>query len=128
MRHTAIVPFSSWWPQEGSEPDPRWSLANERTLLAYSRTALGLVVAGLAISGSHLVADIPLWGAALGVPVIALGAIVAFAGQRRFLATQRAMRLGEPMPPPTVARLLPVGIGLVATAGIVVAIVELART
>jgi putative membrane protein len=102
-------------------------LANERTLLAYSRTALGLVIAGLAISGSHLAADIPVWGAALGVPVILLGAIVAFAGQRRFLQAQLAMRLGNPMPAPTVARLLPVGIGLIAVAGTVVAVIELAR-
>lgn len=102
-------------------------MANERTLLAYSRTALGLVVAGLAISGSHVVADIPLWGASLGVPVILLGAIVAFAGQRRFVHVQRAMRLGEPMPAPNVARLLPLGIGLIAIAGGVIAVIELAR-
>jgi len=37
-----------WWPTDGDEPDPRWTLANERTLLAYERTALGLLVAGLA--------------------------------------------------------------------------------
>ena len=68
---------SDWWPAEGEEPDPRWSLANERTLLAYSRTALALVVAGLAIAGSHRVADLPVWVAVLGLPAIALGAAVA---------------------------------------------------
>jgi len=32
---------------EGTEPDPRFTFANERTFLAWSRTALALVVAGL---------------------------------------------------------------------------------
>lgn len=120
------VPNADWWPSEGDEPDPRWSLANERTLLAYSRTALGLVVAGLAIAGSHSVADLPLWVALLGFPAIALGAAVAIAGRRRFLDTQRAMRLGEPLPAPLLAALLPLGIGLFAVAGFAVVAIELA--
>ena len=119
---------SGWWPVEGDEPDPRWSLANERTLLAYSRTALGLVVAGLAIAGSHTVADLPVWVAALGLPVVVLGAVVAIAGRRRFLEAQRAMRLGEPMPAPTAASLLAMGVGLIAIVGVIVATVELATS
>ena len=55
-----------WWPTEGDEPDPRWTLANERTLLAYERTALGLLVAGLAVAGSRAVADAPPWLSAMG--------------------------------------------------------------
>ena len=46
----------SWWDLVGSldsaggtEPDARFTFANERTFLAWSRTALALVVAGLAI-------------------------------------------------------------------------------
>ena len=34
---------------EGTEPDPRFTFANERTFLAWSRTALALVVAGLGV-------------------------------------------------------------------------------
>jgi hypothetical protein len=34
---------------EGTEPDPRYTFANERTFLAWSRTALALVVAGLGV-------------------------------------------------------------------------------
>ena len=33
----------------GEDPDPRFSLANERTFLAWLRTGLALVVAGLAV-------------------------------------------------------------------------------
>jgi putative membrane protein len=37
-------------PGDGSEPDARFTFANERTFLAWNRTALALVVAGLAIA------------------------------------------------------------------------------
>ena len=116
----------SEWPTGGDEPDPRWSLANERTLLAYSRTALGLVVAGLAIAGSHAAADLPVWFAAIGLPVVALGATLSIAGRRRFFEAQRAMRFGEPMPAPTAASLLPLGVALIGIAGLIVAAIELA--
>ena len=46
------------WPASvygaGHEPDPRFSLANERTLLAWIRTALALVGAGVVIDAVDL--------------------------------------------------------------------------
>ena len=83
----------------GTEPDPRFTFANERTFLAWSRTALALVVAGLAIvqllppfpgvpAGRHL----------LGMPLIALGAVLAIAAYVEWVRNQRALRRGEPMP------------------------------
>ena len=48
--------------------------------LAYERTALGLLVTGLAVAGSRAVADAPLWFSAMGVPLIVLGAAVAMEG------------------------------------------------
>lgn len=112
--------------REGEEPDPRWSLANERTLLAYIRTALSLVVSGLAIAGSHTVAETPAWLAALGFPLMALGAAVSLAGRKRFWAWQRAMRLGEPLETPPVASMLPWGIALFAASGLVLTAIALA--
>lgn len=115
----------SWWPTVGEEPDPRWTLANERTFLAYERTALGLLVAGLAVSGSHVLADVPLWLAALGIPLIVLAAAVGVEGHRRFVKTQAAMRTGEPLDPPVMVGFLPWGIAAVATIGIVAAVAQL---
>lgn len=114
-----------WWPEEGTEPDPRWSLANERTFLAYNRTALALVVAGLAAVGSHVAADAPLWIAAFGIPLLCLGAYVAYMGRHRLVEAQRAMRLGEPLPAPPLGTVLTVGIVGIALAAVVVAIVTL---
>ena len=114
-----------WWPTDGDEPDPRWSFANERTLLAYERTALGLVVAGLAIAGSHTITDAPAWLAAVGVPFIALGAVVALEGRKRYLAAQQAMRTGEALKAPRAAMLLPFGIAAIGVLGCALALVEL---
>ena len=83
----------------GTEPDPRFTFANERTFLAWSRTALALVVAGLAIVqllppfpgvpfGRHL----------LGVPLIALGAVLAVVAYTEWVRNQHALRRGEPLP------------------------------
>lgn len=112
-------------PLDGEEPDPRWSLANERTLLAYERTALGLVVAGFAVAGSHTVADTPAWLAAIGLPLVVLGAVVALEGRRRFLHAERAMRTGQPLATPKAATFLPWGVAAVALVGLVLVAVEL---
>jgi len=91
------------WPRwvygTGEEPDPRFTFANERTFLAWSRTALALVVAGLGIvqllppfpgvpAGRHL----------LGLPLIALGAVLAVAAYVEWVRSQRALRRGDPLP------------------------------
>ena len=119
------VSAAHWWTAEGVEPDPRWSLANERTFLAYNRTALALVVAGLAAAGSHVAADAPLWIALFGLPLLGLGAYVAVMGRHRLLEAQRAMRLGEPLPPPPLGTVLTVGIVAIAVVAAVAAVVSL---
>ena len=112
---------SGWWPTDGDEPDPRWSLANERTLLAYCRTALAFIVAGLAVAGSRPIAGTSFWFAILGLPLILVGAIVAVGGGQRFVATQRAMRIGAPLGAPVIAALLPLAIGVIAVVASVTA-------
>jgi putative membrane protein len=98
-RLTALLPPAVERDAGGTEPDPRFTFANERTFLAWSRTALALVVAGLGIvqllppfpgvpAGRHL----------LGVPLIALGAVLAIAAYIEWVRNQRALRRGEPMP------------------------------
>lgn len=83
---------------EGTEPDPRFTWANERTFLAWSRTALALVAAGLGIT--ELLPPFPgiPWGRhVIGVPLIALGAVVAVVSYLDWNRDQRALRLGQPL-------------------------------
>ena len=83
----------------GTEPDPRFTFANERTFLAWSRTALALVVAGLAIV--QLLPPfpgVPVGRHLLGLPLIALGAVLAVVAYTEWVRNQRALRRGEPMP------------------------------
>ncbi len=105
------------------QADPRWSLANERTLLAYIRTALSMLVAGLAIAGSHTVTDAPAWLAALGLPLIALGIAISIEGRSRFFATQRAMESGEPVAAPVVAAALSWSMAAFGAVGLVLAVI-----
>lgn len=114
-----------WWPQEGDEPDPRWSLANERTFLAYLRTSLAFLVGGLAIAGSYSAADVPAWLAMLGLPLIVIGTVLGLTSHARFRAAQHAMRTGTPLPPPANTHVLPWVIGAVGIASLVVAVVQL---
>ena len=78
-----------------TEPDIRFSLANERTFLAWVRTAIGLIAAGVAIF--HLIGDS--WpNTVLSLVLIASGALAAGAGYSHFRKADRAIRSGEPMP------------------------------
>lgn len=80
-----------------SEPDYRFTLANERTFLAWVRTGLALDAAGLAVL--HLLPELVVRGAreVLGLGLVALAAVVTVAGHRRWRAYQAAMRHGEPL-------------------------------
>lgn len=80
----------------GREPDPRFTLANERTFLAWIRTAMALIGGGLA-AGQLL--DFDSRGARLAValPPIALGLMLALTSYRRWEANERALRLEEPL-------------------------------
>ena len=79
------------------EPDVRFSYANERTFLAWIRTALALVAAGLAIVQLLPPFHGIRWGRhAIGIPLILLGAVVAVYSYLEWHANQRALRRGEP--------------------------------
>jgi putative membrane protein len=98
----------------GKEPDPRFSYANERTFLAWNRTALALVAAGLAATSLLPEFSVPGGRRLIGVPLILLGALLAAISYRRWDANERAMRLGQPLPPSHLGTILAAGIGVAA--------------
>ena len=88
------------------EPDYRFSLANERTLLAWVRTSLALDVAGLGVVRFAPSLGVPGGRELVGAVLVLLGAATAWSGYRRFLATDNAIRAGEPLPAHAAPRIL----------------------
>jgi putative membrane protein len=114
------------WPRQvyevGDEPDPRFSLANERTFLAWIRTGLALLAVGVALEGLTVPAS-DAARHALVVTVVVLGAVSCAGAYIRWARAERALRQSRPLPAPTLAPLL--GFGLVVV-GVVVIIAVLA--
>ena len=109
----------------GAEPDARFTFANERTFLAWIRTALALVAAGLAIVQLLPPFHGIRWGRhAIGIPLILLGAVVAVVSYLEWDANQRALRRGDPPRHSRLPMFLAVIVALVALAAAVLALVS----
>jgi putative membrane protein len=89
-----------------TEPDVRFSLANERTLLAYQRTAIGLVAAAVAVA--HFLDDALAF--VLAVVLLGSGGIAAVGGYLRYREADRAIREGRPLPGGPTALILSVAL------------------
>ncbi|MGO4460538.1 DUF202 domain-containing protein [Streptomyces sp. NBC_00925] len=104
---------------EGDTPDYRFSLANERTFLAWIRTALALVGGGFAVD--QFLPDLR-WGVRVGMALalLAVGAACALRAVNHWVRCERAMRRGEDLPLSRFPVVLSLGVGLVAAAMVVV--------
>jgi putative membrane protein len=81
----------------GEEPDPRFSLANERTFLAWIRTTLALLAGAAAVDAL----DLPMPETAQHTIALSLalaGLLSAVQAWRGWAATERAMRTDAPLP------------------------------
>ena len=94
-------------------PDPRFRLANERTLLSWMRVALALVAAG---TTAGTVVDInPRWlHAGVAIAPIALGLAAALLGFSRWQRVEDAMRTGVELPPDRELRVVAIAVALIA--------------
>lgn len=104
---------------EGETPDYRFSLANERTFLAWIRTALALVGGGFAVD--QFLPDLR-WAVRVGMAfaLLAVGAACALRAVNHWVRCERAMRRGEDLPHSRFPVLLSLGVGLVAVTMVVV--------
>ncbi|MFD9061805.1 YidH family protein [Kitasatospora purpeofusca] len=105
-----------WWEQ-GEEPDYRATMANERTFLAWSRTALALLAGALAVLGIGRVGPYGL-RLALACYLILLAVAATVAGYWQWRVRQRRMRLREPLGHSSVNAML--GLAFLVLTGIVV--------
>lgn len=99
--------------------DQRFVLANERTFLAWLRTALALMAAGVAVA--QLVPEFGFAGTrrSVGIVLAGFGIWVAAAAIGRWRGVQRAMEAGEELPRTRVPLLLGTALALL---GAVVAV------
>jgi len=107
----------------GTEPDARFSLANERTFLAWIRTALALLAGGVALEALSLPVE-PRWRLAASVLLIALGIVAPVQAWLGWARAERALRERLPLPAPVFGGPLAVGVLL---AGVLVLIGLLLR-
>jgi putative membrane protein len=107
----------------GEDPDYRFTLANERTFLAWIRTALALTAGGLA--AIELLPPLAVtWGReAIGVGLVGLATLVAATSYRRWEGNERAMRVGGSLPPSRMPVVLAVGTSAVAVVALVLLLV-----
>ncbi|HKJ11527.1 MAG TPA: DUF202 domain-containing protein [Ornithinimicrobium sp.] len=105
---------------DGSMPDPRFSLANERTFLSWIRTSLALLAGGIAVE-AFAVLDDP-YRKGVAILLLILGMLISGGAFVRWIGVERAMRHQAPLPLPLIAPVLGVG----AAAGALVVIVVIA--
>ncbi|MFC7306866.1 YidH family protein [Streptomyces monticola] len=108
--------------EQGETPDYRFSLANERTFLAWVRTALALVGGGFAVD--QFLPDLRWgWRVGLALALLAVGAMCALRAVNHWVRCELAMRRGEDLPVSRFPALLSLAVGVVAL--IMVAVVLL---
>jgi len=105
----------------GTEPDYRFTLANERTFLAWIRTALALAAGGLAAVS---LLDGFWGGESLGILLLVLSFATAASAYRRWALNERAMRLNEPLPKSRLPMMMAVGTAVVAIVAAVILVVD----
>lgn len=95
----------------GTDPDPRFSLANERTFLAWIRTSLAFLAAGVALEAL----DVPIqpgYRLAAATVFIVLGLLAALQSWVGWLRVERAIRAGRTLPGLIIGPFIAIGVVL----------------
>ena len=107
----------------GETPDYRFTLANERTFLAWVRTALAMMAAGVAVV--QFVPGLDEVRHALGILLITLGGLLAGVSFNHWQRNERAMRLGERLPRSPVPQLVAGVLTVTALVALVLTVVDM---
>lgn len=93
----------------GEAPDPRFTLANERTFLAWIRTSLALLGGGIAIEALATQVFEPHLRMIMAMSLMVLSQLISAGACLRWLRVERALRQRRPLPLPALAPLLAMG-------------------
>ncbi|UGT56851.1 YidH family protein [Nocardia asteroides] len=96
------------------EVDYRFTLANERTFLAWIRTALGLLAGGVAVHTLVQPLRLAGFGGIIAVSCLVMSFAVALGAFRHWRRVNVAMRGGAPLPGTVLVPVLSVGVAVVA--------------
>jgi inner membrane protein YidH len=107
--------------RHGTDPDYRFTLANERTFLAWIRTALALAAGGL--GAAALLEDFR-GREALGLALLVMSFLTAATAYRRWACAEQAMRLEEPLPASRLPLILAIGVAIVAVGAVVMVVIR----
>jgi len=107
----------------GNDPDYRFTLANERTFLAWVRTSMALLAAGVAVVS--FVQGLPIARHILGFILIGLGGLVAALSSGHWHHNERAMRLGRSLPYSPIPRLVATALALTSIVALAIVIDDL---
>ena len=113
--------WPKWVYRQGTEPDIRFSLANERTFLAWIRTAMALLAGGVAVEVVGLDLSTTLQKV-LAATLLGLGIVSATTSWFRWARSERAIRRRESLPAPGATAVLAVGVVLTGALLLVVTI------
>lgn len=106
------------WREQGKNPDYRFSLANERTFLAWIRTALALLAGGLLVHQFATRLE-PHWVKLLVGGILAcLAAFLAVGAYLRWRTNEIAMRMEQGLPASLLMPLLAATVALLGAAAI----------
>ena len=106
------------------EPDYRFTLANERTFLAWNRTSLALIAGGLAIV--QLLPDAGLRTARriAGCVLVLLGGIIGVLAHEAYRRRDEAIRTGSALPVSHLPRYLTAAVALGAIGAVVLVVLS----
>jgi len=107
----------------GAEPDPRFTLANERTFLAWIRTSLALIAGGIAVEAFTADHFLPALRKPIAIILLSLGLVIGAGSFFRWLNVERSIRKRNPLPLPLIAPVLAIGGALVAGTMVVFVVV-----
>ena len=110
-------------PNDSNELDYRFSLANERTYLAWIRTALALVAGGIVVAKA-LEFNHEIWRWIVAVPPIVAGGVIAAGAMTRWRAYEDAMTAGRRLPVGRGLRLLGFGVAAYALLALVASAID----
>jgi putative membrane protein len=107
----------------GVEPDPRFTLANERTFLAWIRTSLAFLAGGIAVEAFTAGLFPEPMRTFLAVVLLLLGVLISVGAAVRWARVERSMRRKQPLPLPLIVPLLGLG-GAIASGALVVFVLQ----